>query len=78
MLLQEPMLLAITVYMSFVYGVVYLLFEALPFVFIQVSRLGHDGRLGHSLISQVHGFNEGENGLAFLALPLGGAICVGL
>ncbi|WWC90577.1 uncharacterized protein L201_005513 [Kwoniella dendrophila CBS 6074] len=30
----EPMLLAVTMYMSFVYGVVYLLFEAFPFVFI--------------------------------------------
>jgi hypothetical protein len=30
------MLLAITLYMSFVYGVVYLLFEAYPFVFQQV------------------------------------------
>jgi len=29
----EPMLLAVTLYMSFVYGVVYLLFEAYPFVF---------------------------------------------
>lgn len=37
MLIQEPMLLAITLYMSFVYGVVYLLFEAFPYVFVQVS-----------------------------------------
>lgn len=28
----EPMLQAVTLYMSFVYGVVYLLFEAYPFV----------------------------------------------
>lgn len=28
----EPMLLAVTLYMSFVYGLVYLLFEAYPFV----------------------------------------------
>lgn len=33
MLVQEPMLLAITVYMSFIYGVLYLLFEAYPIVF---------------------------------------------
>lgn len=33
MLIQEPMLLAITIYMSFVYGVLYLLFEAYPIVF---------------------------------------------
>jgi hypothetical protein len=37
MLVQEPMLLAVTLYMSFVYGVVYLLFEAFPFVFVMVS-----------------------------------------
>ncbi|KDN53529.1 putative mfs-multidrug-resistance transporter [Tilletiaria anomala UBC 951] len=33
MLFMEPMLLALTVYLSFVYGIVYLLFEAFPFVF---------------------------------------------
>ncbi|CAO1628434.1 unnamed protein product [Parajaminaea phylloscopi] len=33
MLAQEPMLLAMTIYMSFVYGVLYLLFEAFPIVF---------------------------------------------
>ncbi|EJD04165.1 MFS general substrate transporter [Fomitiporia mediterranea MF3/22] len=32
-LFQEPMLIAITVYMSFVYGCIYLLFEAYPIVF---------------------------------------------
>ncbi|EJD04797.1 MFS general substrate transporter [Fomitiporia mediterranea MF3/22] len=32
-LFQEPMLIAITVYMSFVYGCLYLLFEAYPIVF---------------------------------------------
>lgn len=49
------MLLAVTVYMSFVYGVVYLLFEAFPFVFIYN-----------------HGFNTGEEGLAFLGFFAGG------
>ncbi|KAL5535339.1 hypothetical protein ACEPAF_3433 [Sanghuangporus sanghuang] len=34
-LFQEPMLIAITVYMSFVYGCIYLLFEAYPAVFQQ-------------------------------------------
>lgn len=58
-LAREPMLMALTTYMSFVYGVVYLLFEAFPFVF-----------------QQVHGFNAGENGLAFLAFSLGGFIAV--
>ncbi|KIY53422.1 MFS general substrate transporter [Fistulina hepatica ATCC 64428] len=35
MLLCEPMLLAVTVYMSFVYGCLYLLFEAYPIVFTE-------------------------------------------
>ncbi|GBE85689.1 MFS general substrate transporter [Sparassis latifolia] len=34
-LVHEPMLIAITVYMSFVYGCIYLLFEAYPIVFTQ-------------------------------------------
>ncbi|KAL1405775.1 hypothetical protein Q8F55_007448 [Vanrija albida] len=38
MLAQEPILLLITIYMAFVYGVVYLLFEAFPFVFIKVHH----------------------------------------
>ena len=33
MIAQEPMLLLLTLYLSFVYGIVYLLFEALPIVF---------------------------------------------
>ena len=53
------MLLAVTLYMSFVYGLVYLLFEAYPFVFI---------------IN--HGFNTGEEGLAFLGFFLGGLTSV--
>ncbi|ORY35819.1 major facilitator superfamily domain-containing protein [Naematelia encephala] len=59
MLALEPMLLACTLYMSFVYGVVYLLFEAFPFVF-----------------ERNHGFNSGEDGLAFLGLLSGGVLSV--
>ncbi|TXT08865.1 hypothetical protein VHUM_02993 [Vanrija humicola] len=36
MLAKEPILLAVTIYMAFVYGVIYLLFEAFPFVFIDI------------------------------------------
>ncbi|KAH8108013.1 MFS general substrate transporter [Cristinia sonorae] len=36
-LIQEPMVIAITIYMSFLYGCVYLLFEAYPIVF----SIGH-------------------------------------
>jgi hypothetical protein len=35
MLFQEPMLLAVTIYMSFVYGCLYLLFEAFPIIYVQ-------------------------------------------
>lgn len=35
MFFVEPMLFATTIYMSFVYGTVYLLFEAYPIVFSQ-------------------------------------------
>lgn len=35
MLVQEPMLLAMTVYMAFIYGLLYLLFVAYPIVFEQ-------------------------------------------
>lgn len=35
MIIQEPMLAVITLYMSLVYGVVYLLFEAVPIIFLQ-------------------------------------------
>jgi len=45
--------------MSFVYGIVYLLFEAYPFVF-----------------ERNHGFNTGENGLAFLGFFGGGFLTV--
>ncbi|WVQ79707.1 hypothetical protein IAT38_001807 [Cryptococcus sp. DSM 104549] len=55
----EPMLQAVTLYMSFVYGVVYLLFEAYPFVFVKN-----------------HGFNSGEEGLAFLGFFFGGVLAV--
>lgn len=34
-IVEEPMLLALTIYMSFVYGIIYLLFEAVPIIFIE-------------------------------------------
>lgn len=36
---MEPMLIAITLYMSFVYGCIYLLFEAYPIVFTEGHHL---------------------------------------
>ncbi|TFK56979.1 MFS general substrate transporter [Heliocybe sulcata] len=40
-LFREPMLMAITLYMSFVYGCIYLLFEAYPIVFTQGHGLNY-------------------------------------
>ncbi|KAI6136506.1 MFS general substrate transporter [Pisolithus sp. B1] len=39
-LFHEPMLIAITSYMSFVYGCIYLLFEAYPIVFTEGHHMG--------------------------------------
>ncbi|KAG8938324.1 hypothetical protein FRC04_009079, partial [Tulasnella sp. 424] len=43
-LFMEPMLIAITLYMSFVYGCIYLLFEAYPIVY----TIGHNLNAGES------------------------------
>ena len=75
-LFQEPMLIAITIYMSvstayricigkgshwrqFIYGCLYLLFEAYPIVFTE----------GHHL-------RPGPSGLVFLPIPIGGILSV--
>lgn len=38
-LLEEPMLMALTIYTSFVYGVIYLLFDAYPIVFGELHNM---------------------------------------
>ncbi|KAH8100002.1 MFS general substrate transporter [Cristinia sonorae] len=43
MLVTEPMLMAMTIYMSFMYGVMYLFFESYPIVF----AVGHHMSAGH-------------------------------
>ncbi|WFD41554.1 hypothetical protein MPSI1_000185 [Malassezia psittaci] len=40
MLVVEPMLLSVTLYISFIYGVLYLFFDAYPVVFTQMHGLG--------------------------------------
>ena len=79
-LFREPMLIAITLYMSvslprqvsascisdacatqFIYGVMYLLFEAYPIVF-----------------TRGHGFNAGISGLMFMPIFVGGVIGVAI
>ncbi|TBU30061.1 MFS general substrate transporter [Dichomitus squalens] len=59
-LFSEPMLLAITAYMSFVYGVVYLLFEAYPIVFTE----GHHFNTGISGLMFLPIFVGGVAGVA--------------
>ena len=75
MVAHEPMLAAIILYQSVVYGIMYLL----------VSHLFHGSCCDLVLIAQFpafpfvfvvqHGFNPGQNGLVFLAIFAGGTIC---
>jgi MFS family permease len=53
MIVQEPMLAVLTLYMSFVYGIIYLLFEAIPIVFEQTHGLnaGESGLVFLALLS---------------------------
>ncbi|KAF7799242.1 hypothetical protein EIP86_010474 [Pleurotus ostreatoroseus] len=60
----EPMLIAITVYMSFVYGCLYLLFEAYPIVFTE----GHHLNLGISGLMFLPIFLGGCAGVAVYLL----------
>ncbi|KAI0739594.1 MFS general substrate transporter [Daedaleopsis nitida] len=55
MFIREPMLMAIILYMSFIYGCIYLLFEAFPIVF------GPGG----------HNFSDGFTGMTFLSIFVG-------
>ncbi|RDX41756.1 MFS general substrate transporter [Lentinus brumalis] len=48
-LVREPMLIAITAYMSFVYGIIYLLFESYPIVFGQLHGF-NEGLVGLTFI----------------------------
>lgn len=45
MIVQEPMLLLTTLLMSYVYGLLYLLFQALPFIFQDIYHWNVSGRL---------------------------------
>lgn len=54
MLITEPIVLLVTIYMSFIYGIIYALLTAYPIVF-----------------QEIHGFNLGTGGLAFIGLIIG-------
>lgn len=62
----EPMLLAVTVYMSFVYGVVYLLFEAYPFVFVN----NHGFNAGEEGLTFLFFFSGGLSCCILFVLPI--------
>ncbi|KAM0749464.1 MFS general substrate transporter [Meredithblackwellia eburnea MCA 4105] len=53
MIAEEPLLLVVTVYMSFVYGLIYLMFEAVPIIFVQGHGLnaGEAGLVFLALLS---------------------------
>ncbi|OAX40260.1 MFS general substrate transporter [Rhizopogon vinicolor AM-OR11-026] len=75
-LVCEPMLIAVTIYMSFVYGCVYLLFEAYPVVFTE----GHHFQPGKSVVTFRRGCVDfpplGSLGLAYLPLVAGSVLGV--
>lgn len=50
----EPIVIVMNIYISLVYGILYLWFEAFPIVF-----------------QDIHGFNSGEGGMAFLGIIVG-------
>ncbi|KAL4897762.1 major facilitator superfamily domain-containing protein [Aspergillus ambiguus] len=54
----EPIVFLMNLYISLIYGILYIWFEAFPIVF-----------------SEIHGFNEGQTGLAFLGI-LVSTICI--
>ncbi|RAH84649.1 caffeine resistance protein 5 [Aspergillus japonicus CBS 114.51] len=53
----EPIVLVMNIYISLVYGILYIWFEAFPIVF-----------------EEIHGFNAGEGGMAFLGI-ITGTLC---
>ncbi|KAF3395955.1 Caffeine resistance protein 5 [Penicillium rolfsii] len=50
----EPVVFLLNLYISLIYGILYIWFEAFPIVF-----------------EEIHGFNSGQNGLAFLGILVG-------
>ncbi|KAG1718950.1 MFS general substrate transporter [Suillus lakei] len=67
-LVREPMLIAVTAYMSFVYGCVYLLFEAYPVVFTEGYRF-QPGFLGLTYLPLVAGSILGVIGYLLIFHP---------
>ncbi|BAE56292.1 unnamed protein product [Aspergillus oryzae RIB40] len=55
----EPIVFFLNLYISLIYGILYIFFEAFPIVF-----------------SEIHGFNMGQTGLAFLGILIGAILII--
>ncbi|KAJ7158296.1 major facilitator superfamily domain-containing protein [Mycena crocata] len=77
-LFAEPMLLAITMYMSFLYGCIYLLFEVPTRSVLQALALltVHFPQAYPIVFTVGHHLNAGISGLMFLPTTIGGAVAV--
>lgn len=75
MIVQEPMLLILTLYLSFVYGVIYLLFGALPIIF-QQNRGWNGLQVDFRCFSENFTETYSQGGLVFLGIPVGGFFAV--
>lgn len=81
MLALEPMLLSIVVYMSLAYGIMYLLVRLSSTSLIRAVGVYADfpqfPAIPFVFVGN-HGFTTGQNGLVFLSVFTGGAICTAL
>jgi hypothetical protein len=77
MVAHEPMLAAIILYQSVVYGIMYLLVShrARRVTFFFFAMLTVQFPAFPFVFVVNHGFNPGQNGLVFLAIFAGGTIC---
>jgi hypothetical protein len=75
MVALEPMLAAIIIYQSVVYGIMYLLVSTILKSRSSESMLTAQFPAFPFVFVVNHGFNPGQNGLVFLAIFAGGTIC---
>jgi len=75
MVAHEPMLAAIILYQSVVYGIMYLLVSIILKSRSSEPMLTAQFPAFPFVFVVNHGFNPGQNGLVFLAIFAGGTIC---
>jgi hypothetical protein len=75
MVAHEPMLAAIILYQSVVYGIMYLLVSPILKSRSSEPMLTAQFPAFPFVFVVNHGFNPGQNGLVFLAIFAGGTIC---